>query len=163
MLHFSPEPSLGPMYRKQFGEYCSTDLLRTDVDMQFDVQEIPFTDNRFDVILIAHVLQYVSNYCMALSELARVLKPGGIMLAPVPLVHFKTLAKEVPDPDLKMVCEPGLDYFDRYHPHFSLVILHHSSDYPDQFHFFREFPEELDFPLAMGEGRYGDIIPVCYK
>lgn len=163
ILHFSPEPSLEPLYRKQFGSYLSADLFLPNVDRRIDVQDIPFEDNTFDLVLISHVMQYVPDDTRGLSEIYRVLKPGGIALIPVPLYHEKTLEIEKPDTGLKMFHEPGLDYFDRYSPVFDAVELHRSEDYPDDYHFFRELLDTNNFPLYQGEGRYGDIIPVCYK
>ena len=163
ILHFSPEPCLERLYRKQFGDYLSADLLRKNVDRQVDVQEMPFANDHYDVILISHVLQYVPNDEKALAELARVLKPGGIVLAPVPLLHESTVRRDDPDPSLKMISEPGLDYFERYEQHFHKAELHHSNDYPDKFHFFRELRESHAFPLGRADGHYADIIPVCYK
>jgi len=163
ILHFSPEPSLEPLYRKQFGAYLSADLFLPKVDRRIDVQDIPFEDNHFDVILISHVMQYVPDDMKGLSELYRVLKPGGVAIIPVPLYHEKTVERDIPDPGRKMFHEAGLDYFERYERVFDEVELHRSEDYPDKYHFYRELLENDNFPLYQGNGRYGDIIPVCYK
>jgi SAM-dependent methyltransferase len=163
ILHFSPEPSLEPLYRKQFGAYLSADLFLPHVDRRVDVQDMPFEDRCFDVILISHVIQYVPDDRKALAEISRTLKPGGVALIPVPLQHEKTIERARPDPGLKMYHEPGLDYFDRYLPFFDKVELHDSRDYPDKYHLFREIVDANHFPLYMGGGRYGDIIPACFK
>jgi demethylmenaquinone methyltransferase / 2-methoxy-6-polyprenyl-1,4-benzoquinol methylase len=42
-----------------------------------DAEELPFEDGRFDVALVAFGIRNVSNIPQALSEAARVLKPGG--------------------------------------------------------------------------------------
>ncbi len=163
LLHFAPEPSLENVFREQFLRYVTADLLRDTVDYKFDVQQIPFDDRTFDVILNSHVLQYVPDDLKALSELARVLKPGGVALLPVPLLHEQTIEKQQLDPELQMPHEPGVDYFDRYQPFFDKVDLHYSSQYSDDYHFFRQLTSDHPFPLKLGEGRYGDIIPICYK
>lgn len=46
-----------------------------------DVQALPFADGEFDVALAAWMLYHVSDLDLGLSELARVLKPGGRLVA----------------------------------------------------------------------------------
>lgn len=49
-----------------------------------DVLNLSFSDNKFDVVFCNAVIQYLSNYELAISEMVRVLKPGGrIILATV--------------------------------------------------------------------------------
>jgi len=52
--------------------------LRLDVNFQWaDVLALPFADNAFDVASIAYGIRNVSDPAKALSELARVVRPGG--------------------------------------------------------------------------------------
>ncbi len=46
-----------------------------------DAQEIPFEDETFDAVLAHHMLYHVSDRSRALSEVARVLRPGGCLYA----------------------------------------------------------------------------------
>jgi ubiquinone/menaquinone biosynthesis C-methylase UbiE len=46
-----------------------------------DVQELPFEGERFDAVVANHVLHHVPDRERALSEIARVLRPGGTMYA----------------------------------------------------------------------------------
>jgi SAM-dependent methyltransferase len=46
-----------------------------------DVQELPFADESFDVAVAAWMLYHVPDLDRALSELARVLVPGGALVA----------------------------------------------------------------------------------
>ncbi len=163
VLHFAPEPCLESRLRAQCGRYVSADLLRETVDYQFDVVDIPFADESFDLVLNSHVLQYVEDDLRGIAELSRILKPEGVALLPVPLLHEKTVVKPVPDPVLGAYHEPGLDYFQRYEAFFQRVELHHSSAEDDQYHFYLELLSDADFPLKLAEMKYGDIIPVCYK
>jgi ubiquinone/menaquinone biosynthesis C-methylase UbiE len=52
------------------------------VDAQVgDVQELPFADGSFDVAVAAWMLYHVPDLDRGLSEVARVLRPGGILVA----------------------------------------------------------------------------------
>ena len=44
---------------------------------QLNIEDIPFEDNRFDVIIASHMLYHVTNRKKALREVRRVLKPDG--------------------------------------------------------------------------------------
>lgn len=46
-----------------------------------DVQNLPFVDAEFDVALAAWMLYHVPGLDRALAELARVLRPGGVLVA----------------------------------------------------------------------------------
>jgi SAM-dependent methyltransferase len=46
-----------------------------------DVQELPFADGAFDVAVANHMLYHVPDPLLAAAELARVLRPGGVLLA----------------------------------------------------------------------------------
>ncbi|CAN5794919.1 MAG: class I SAM-dependent methyltransferase [Rubrobacter sp.] len=46
-----------------------------------DVQELPFESERFDAVIANHMLYHVPNRPRALSEISRVLKPGGVLYA----------------------------------------------------------------------------------
>jgi SAM-dependent methyltransferase len=46
-----------------------------------DVRDLPFTSNSFDVVMAAWMLYHVSPLDDGLSELARVLRPGGRLVA----------------------------------------------------------------------------------
>jgi SAM-dependent methyltransferase len=49
-----------------------------------DVCALPFDDARFDFILATDIIEHVDDDVKAMSELARVLKPGGTILVTVP-------------------------------------------------------------------------------
>lgn len=47
----------------------------------FDCHHIPFADNSFDRVIANHLLFYCDDIPLVLSEIRRVLKPGGIFIA----------------------------------------------------------------------------------
>lgn len=46
-----------------------------------DVQDIPYPDQTFDVVIANYMLYHVPDLPQALSEIQRVLKPGGLLFA----------------------------------------------------------------------------------
>ena len=46
--------------------------------------QLPFADNTFDKVICSEVLEHIPDYRGALSEIERVLKPGGLFCASVP-------------------------------------------------------------------------------
>jgi ubiquinone/menaquinone biosynthesis C-methylase UbiE len=44
-----------------------------------DVRGIPFTNNKFDIVMCWGVIEHFSNYELAIEELQRVLRPGGTL------------------------------------------------------------------------------------
>lgn len=70
---------------------CDLGGKRYDVSYYFDKEEVireidkeyyrlPFEDSMFDVVVSDQVLEHVNNYSEVLSEIDRVLKPGGVSL-----------------------------------------------------------------------------------
>jgi len=86
ILHFAPESALSNwMKRKGFTNYKTADLMMSDVDYHVDITRLPFPDDLFDFVICSHVLEHVSSDDLAISELYRIIKPGGlgIIMAPV--------------------------------------------------------------------------------
>lgn len=49
-----------------------------------DAMSLPFADDSFDKVICSEVLEHIPDYHAALSEIKRVLKPGGSLAASVP-------------------------------------------------------------------------------
>lgn len=49
-----------------------------------DAERLPFADGAFDRVIAAEVLEHIAEDAAALAELARVLRPGGVLAVTVP-------------------------------------------------------------------------------
>ena len=58
-----------------------------------DITSLPFKDGTFDVIVCTEVIEHVPEYRDVLLELARVLKPGGLLLISFPNETLWTIAR----------------------------------------------------------------------
>jgi hypothetical protein len=86
MLHFAPERGLEPILRHQLGEhYVTTDLFMPGVDRKEDITDMTFNDNEFDFIYCSNVLEHIDDDAVAISELFRILSPGGYAIVQVPI------------------------------------------------------------------------------
>ncbi len=59
-------------------------LAHSTTDFQFEsanIEELPYADNSFDVVVANHMLYHVPNLAQGLSEVRRVLKPNGRFFA----------------------------------------------------------------------------------
>lgn len=59
-----------------------------------DITALPFDDNSFDFLLCSHVLEHVKNDRVGISELFRVLRPGGEGIVQVPIDYDRTTTDE---------------------------------------------------------------------
>ncbi len=55
------------------------------VDYGVDLlQRLPYNDASFDIVLLVEVIEHLENHRVALGELARILKPGGVLILTTP-------------------------------------------------------------------------------
>jgi len=57
----------------------------SQIDYVSDIKSIPVDDNTFDVVLCTEVLEHVPEPILAVKEISRILKPGGLLLLTAPL------------------------------------------------------------------------------
>ena len=63
----------------------------SNIDIVGDIAKIPVRDGSFDAVLCSEVLEHVDDPVASLSELKRVLKPGGTLILTAPfcsMTHF---------------------------------------------------------------------------
>jgi SAM-dependent methyltransferase len=88
VLHIAPEACFIKPFEKLHGDrYVTADIESPLAKVKMDIHQIPFEDNSFDAVLCNHVLEHVDNDIKAMSEIARVLRPGGFAVLQVPFFH----------------------------------------------------------------------------
>ncbi len=93
LLHVAPDPGL----HRWLGTRDKLDYTAADLDLEryrhipgivrADLTELPFDNDGFDVVVCSHVLEHVPDDRKAMSEIRRVLRPGGRALLMVPLAQ----------------------------------------------------------------------------
>jgi SAM-dependent methyltransferase len=86
VLHFAPEARL-TLFIEGAGpaKYVLADLLPSRAGIErVDLLEIPYPTGSFDFVIANHVLEHVADDARALSEVRRVLRPGGHAILQTP-------------------------------------------------------------------------------
>ena len=86
ILHFAPEKRLGRVIAAQSpAAYEQCDLYPTRAAIRkMDIQDMPFEDEVFDLVLANHVLEHVDDDKRAVREIFRVLAKGGHAILQTP-------------------------------------------------------------------------------
>ena len=126
VLHFAPEQAFLKKFRKltHLEKYTTTDLLSPIADVKADICNLPFEDHSYDFIICNHVLEHIPDDGKAMSELLRVLAPGGTAILQVPYDRERKHTFEddsITDPKERArifgqydhVRVYGMDYFDK--------------------------------------------------
>ena len=96
-----PRPAWAALPRRMIERVdytCSDyDLSMHSAMIQLDLQAIDLPDASLDVVLTPHVLEHVPDTDKALSELFRVMKPGGHVFLQVPIPQSVTKVPEEPE------------------------------------------------------------------
>ena len=134
VLHFAPEwhvynPCGGEENPRYFGADYGLKILRDPSFpcVQLDIQNLPMPDNSVDIVFCLHVLEHIPDDHRALSEIRRVLKPGGKAIIMVPFMMGQTKTVEYGGPDPAMFDHvrgySPVDFAERLHM-FSVNTLH---------------------------------------
>ncbi len=77
-----------PLLKDRVKAYVGVDLsVSSSLDVLARGEELPFRPGQFDLAFCTQVLQYVPEPAMVISEIFRVLKPGGHFLLSVPSAY----------------------------------------------------------------------------
>ena len=100
LLHVAPEANLQRVFKSSPNiDYLDADLDPAKAMIRMDISDIHYDDNTFDVIVCNHVLEHVPDDAKAMSELHRVMKPGGWGIFQVPISQI--LKKTFEEPSIK--------------------------------------------------------------
>ncbi len=86
LLHIAPEQCFYKNFKQKSNiDYVTADLESPLADVKMDIQDMPFDDNEFDVVLCNHVLEHIPDDKKAMQEILRVMKPGAWAILQVPM------------------------------------------------------------------------------
>jgi SAM-dependent methyltransferase len=97
LLHVAPEYCFLHRFEQQPNlDYISADIESPLAKIKMDILAIPFAENSFDVAFCNHVMEHVADDHKAMSELHRVLKPGGWAIIQSPMDNTRPDTLEDP-------------------------------------------------------------------
>lgn len=143
VLHMAPEWALLRRLRRMKGlRYTTADLSSPWASVHCDIQELPFDDASFDLILCNHVLEHIPDDRQAMRELYRVLAPGGTALLLVPLDTTRSTTLE--DPSINTPALREQFYWQRDH------LRLYGLDYPARLTDAGFAVEVVDYAASLG-------------
>ncbi len=75
--------------------YCKERELNARLEVG-DVKNLPFNDNEFDIVILADVLEHITNPEVAVNETERVCKEKGVIVVTLPsMIHKSLLIKKL--------------------------------------------------------------------
>ena len=114
VLHMAPEQCFIDRFKAQENlNYLTADIVSPIADMHFDLHQIPLENDRFDVVFCNHVMEHVQDPIQCMSELFRVLKPGGWAIMQVPQDFSRETTYE--DPSIVTEADRELHYWQKDH------------------------------------------------
>lgn len=170
ILHMAPEVSFYHLFRKQKNvQYTPCDFdpesLRQRLGLiteQGDITQLPYDAGKFDLILCNHVLEHIPDDIKAMSELFRVMKPGGLGIFLVPI--DMTMKKTFEDPSVTDPQERVEKFGQEDH------VRLYGADYPERLRSVGFQVEALPYAQQFSEAdqfKYGikphELLFVCRK
>lgn len=88
VLNIGAGGEIGELLKKNNVNATSIDIdAKWSPDYVMDAQDMSiFADNQFDVVVISEVLEHIPNPHLAVQEIRRVLKPGGVVIGSTPFI-----------------------------------------------------------------------------
>jgi len=163
VLHMAPEQCFLSIFKKMKNlDYTTADLYSPIVDVKADILDLPFEDELFDFVLCNHVLEHIEDDAKAMSELFRVLKPGGIGIFQIP--QDLSLEQTYEDSNITSP-EERAAHFGQYDH-----VRIYGKDYFDRLRKAGFKVNEIDYSAQLSPDlveKYclakGEILPVCTK
>jgi ubiquinone/menaquinone biosynthesis C-methylase UbiE len=76
-------------------KYCKSKGLKAKL-FSGDIKKLPFKDSEFDIVILADVLEHITNPEHAVHEAERVCKSKGTIIVTLPtMIHKSTLVKKI--------------------------------------------------------------------
>jgi SAM-dependent methyltransferase len=163
VMHVAPEQCFYKSFRKQKNlDYTTGDLVSPLADIHFDLHKIPLEDNQYDVIFCNHVLEHVDDDHQCMTELLRIMKPGGWGIFQVPIDGSRDTTYE--DPTITSPEDREREFWQKDH------VRLFGLDYPDRLekagfkvdrnNMVNEIPAELAERYRLQKS---EILYVCHK
>ncbi len=147
MLHLAPEYCFLKRFNVAPGlEVVRADLVSPWADVHFDVHEIPYRDDHFDIVMGNHLMEHVADDRKVMAEYFRVMKPGGWGIFQVPMERNN--ADTMEDPSITNPAERERLYWQSDH------VRLYGMDYADRYRAVGFEVEELDLRALFGEERF---------
>ncbi len=127
VLHIAPEKPIRFILEQLPNlTYTTVDLYDREAGQNMDLTNLTFNPEMFDVVICSHVLEHIKNDRLAMSEMARVLRPNGRAIILVPTdFQLKTTYEDdsITTPSKRLIAfgHPyhvricGTDYSNRLH------------------------------------------------
>lgn len=163
MLHIAPEQCFLKLFKKQKNlDYITADLYSPIADVKADICNLPFENNSFDIVFCNHVLEHIEDDNKAMSELYRVLKPGGLGIFQIP--QDLTIEKTYEDFSITDPKE-RTKHFGQYDH-----VRVYGKDYFNRLRNVGFQVEEIDYSKTLSNEQVkkyclvkGEILPICTK
>ena len=154
-LHIAPEPCLTSMLESHGGSLWTGDI-QAIAQTALDLRALPLADGSLDFFFASHVLEHVVEDRQALSEIYRVLEPGGLAILVVPITAEATVEfDEVIAQRNFHARDCGPDYFDRYREAGFELTLFRSDEMADV--------QRYALTSVLAQGEVVHWIPFCRK
>ena len=163
VLHLAPEQCFLKVFKAQKNlNYITADLYSPIADVKADICDLPFEENSFDVVFCNHVLEHIEDDKKAMSELYRVLKPGGMGIFQIP----QDLTLETTYEDFSITSEEERKKHFGQYDH----VRVYGKDYFNRLRAVGFKVNEIDYSKTLSADlitKYclikGEILPVCSK
>lgn len=137
VIHVAPEKELSNWLKAKSSEYLSIDLY-SEAMAKMDITDLKLDDNSQTLFWASHVMEHVVDDKKAISEIYRVLTPGGKAFIQVPIWRFETFEEPsatTPEKRLELFYQEdhvrlyGLDIMQRFREKGFKAELYRAQDF----------------------------------